>query len=48
MDDKHLTELVTWLENNIDVEAGLPVIFNDYAQVKLEELFKKGEQNENY
>ena len=43
MDDKHLNELVMWLENNIDVEVGLPVIFNDYTQVKLEELLNKGE-----
>lgn len=36
MDDKHFRELVEWVENNIDIEAGMPVIFDDYLQVKLE------------
>ena len=40
MDDKHLEELAEWLGNNIDIEAGMPLIFNDYCQTKLEELLK--------
>ena len=43
MDTKHLNELAVWLNNNIDVEAGLPVIFDDYVQEYLEEELRKGQ-----
>ena len=37
IDDKHFYQLVEWLENNIDIEAGMPVIFDDDLQYKLEQ-----------
>ena len=43
MDTKHLNELAVWLNNNIDVEAGIPVIFDDYVQEYLEEELRKGQ-----
>ena len=45
MNDKHLQELATWLENNIDIEAGMPVIFTDGTQERLENLLKGGEND---
>ena len=40
MEDRYLKELAEWLENNIDIEAGMPVIFSDGNQEKLEKLLK--------
>ena len=40
MDERHIDELAEWVSNNIDVEAGMPVIFSDYCQVRLEQKLK--------
>lgn len=42
MDDRHLQELAEWLENNIDIEAGIPVIFSNGTQDRLEQLLTNG------
>lgn len=42
MDEQHLSQLLDWLENNIDVSAGMPLIFDpdDSLQIEIEKVLK--------
>ena len=40
MNDKCMRQLAYWLANNVDIETGMPKIFDDPYQEELEKYMK--------
>lgn len=46
MDDRHIKQLAEWLSNNVDIEAGIPTIFDYDTQIRLEEELERDGEKE--